>query len=209
MTDIDDAFKEQVNIFYYAHVRRVAQALFESGANTRTVAANLLLTLSIANRWHDLYVKDKLIKDDSQSNTITLRLPFPQPSTKYIWQDYAHEVKCAAKLFFDMGLGCRSIAIYLGVPPGTVYWWHSLYKKDKFEIGERPIGLFKPQFEKFTKINNRKYYSSEIRQVAEDCLKKGMTAYEVSKHLGIPDGTAYSWQSLFKQGRFKVKIKKE
>lgn len=203
--DINIEFREQLNVFYYTQMRRVAQALFESGVNTRAVALNLLMTISMAKRWHDLYNKGELIKIDAEPSSYNLNLPFANPSNGYVWRDYAHEVKCAAKIFFDMGLGSRAIAIYLGVPCGTVYWWRSLYNTNRFKIESHwSIGRFKPQCEKFINIKNRKYYSSELRQAAKDCFEKGMTAYEVSKYLNIPDGTTYSWLSLFKQGRFYV-----
>lgn len=200
---IEDSFKEQISTFYYANLRRVAQALFDDGANIQAVAENLGLTIPMAKRWHDLYEKGEFFKTDAMPGSNDLNLPFAYPSNEYIWKDYAHEVKCAAKIFFEMGLGCRAIAIYLGVPPGTVYWWQSLYKKKQFKFKHRQsLGRFLPQGEKFTYINNRKYYSSEIRQTAYDCFKKGMSAYEVAKYLDIPDGTTYSWHSLFKKGRF-------
>ncbi len=52
---IDDSFREQISIFYYAHLRRVAYELFAQGPKDTTVAANLLLTTSKAERWRELF----------------------------------------------------------------------------------------------------------------------------------------------------------
>ena len=210
MADIDNDFKEQVNIFYYAHMRRVAHSLFTQGLSASLVAANLLLTKSQAERWKNLFAKEELLKPNTKQNAINLSLSFTKASPPYRWEDFAYDIKRAAKVFFDMGLGGRAISIYLGVPSGTVYWWHALYKKNQFKINPpKLIERFNPQGEKFSTTSHRKCYSNEIRKAARDCYEKGMNAYEVAKYLDVPEGTSYSWLYQFKQGRFYVNERKK
>ncbi len=205
MTGIDDSFKEQITIFYYAHMRRVAQDLFSQGLKTTTVASNLLLTKSKAQRWHELFDKGLLLQSGVDQSAVNLTLPFAQASHQYYWEDFAYDAKRAAKLFFDMGLRCRAIAIYLGVPLNTVSVWQRLYKNNEFKI-EPPLKL--PPLEltekKFTIVNsrNQKCYSYEVRAIAKQCFEKGMNTYEVARYLDIPKDTVYRWRCLFKKGRF-------
>lgn len=202
---IDDSFREQIFIFYFAHMRRVAHSLFAQGLGSSTVAANLLLTKSKAERWQELFTKGELLKADTEQCPLILSLSFTKASPPYHWEEFAYDIKRAAKVFFDMGLRGRAIAIYLGVPPGTVYWWHSLYKKGQFKIiPPKLIGHFKPQGEKFSRINHRKCYSHEIRKTARECFEKGMNAYKVSRYLDVPEGTVYSWLYQYNDGRFYV-----
>ena len=203
---IDDYFREQISIFYYAHLRRVAYELFAQGLKDTTVAANLLLTTSKAERWRELFDQGEFLKSGTDQSAVNLTLPFAQASDQYHWEDFAYDLKRAAKVFFDMGLRCRAIAIYLGVSVNTVSAWQRLYKNNKFEI-RVPIEELPPielTEEKFTNINNRKYYSHEIRAIAKQCFEKGLNTYEVARYLDIPKDTVYRWTCLYKEGRFYI-----
>lgn len=207
MTGIDESFKEQITIFYYAHMRRVAQDLFSQGLKTTTVAANLLLTKSKAQRWRELFDKGLLLQSGVDQSAIHLTLPFAQGSDQYHWEDFAYDVKRAAKVFFDMGLRYRAIAIYLGVPAHTVSAWQRLYKDNEFKI-KPPVKLPPLELteEKFTidKSRNQKCYSYEVRAIAKQCFEKGMNTYEVARYLDIPKDTVYQWACLYKKGRFYI-----
>lgn len=135
MSDIiDHSFKEQINLFYFAHMPRVAHDLFAQGLKTSTVASNLLITREKALRLRELYEKGELIDANAESNSVDFSLPFADISDQYHWEEFAYETKCAAKVFFDMWLSVRAIASYLRVPEDTVYAWRRLYKKNKFKI---------------------------------------------------------------------------
>ena len=204
---IEDSFREQISIFYYAHLRRVAYELFAQGLKDTTVAANLLLTKSKAQHWRELFDQGELLKSDIDQSAIYLTLPFAQASDQYHWENFAYDVKRAAKVFFDMGLRCRAIAVYLGVPLNTVHAWQRLYKDNEFKI-EPPIKLPPLELteEKFTIINsrNQKCYSYEVRAIAKQCFDKGMNTNEVARYLDIPKDTVYRWTCLYKKGRFYI-----
>ena len=204
MTDIDDSFKEQITIFYYAHMRRVAHNLFSQGLKTTTVAASLLLTKSKALRWRELFDKGHLLQYCVDQSAVNLTLPFAQASHQYHWEDFAYDVKRAAIVFFDMGLRCRAIAVYLGVPINKVSAWQRLHKNNEFKI-EPPVKL--PPLELtedklIVNSRNQKCYSHEVRAIAKQCFEKGMNTYEVARYLEIPKDTIYAWTCLYKKGRF-------
>lgn len=208
---IDDTFREQIAIFYYAHIRRVAQTLFSQGVMTVTVAKCLLLTTSQAVRWRELFEKGQLLKSGVDQSSINSPLPFANASDQYNWKNFAYDVKRSAKVFFDMGLRSRAVAIYLGVPTGTVSNWERLYKKNAFKI-DHPIEKFPPlelTEEKFTIINNRKYYSFEIRSIAKQCFEKGFNTNEVAQYINVPKDTVYRWKCLFDNGRFYINEKEK
>ena len=131
---IDKSFKEQINIFYFAHMPRVAHDLFDQGLKTSKVASDLLITQEKARSLRELYDKGELIETNTESNSANFNLPFAEVSDQYHWEDFAYEVKYAAKLFFDMWLSVRAIASYLRMPEDTIYAWRRLYKKNKFKI---------------------------------------------------------------------------
>ena len=201
--NIDMAFKEKVNIFYYAHMRRVAQDLFDQGYKTPTVESSLAITKGKAQHFRDLYDKRELLKADVERN-INIPQPFAYISDGYRWEDFTQEVKNVAKVFFEMQLHVRAIASYLRVPLQTVYSWHILYKKNQFQNPSKKGPPLKLTTDKFTIINGRKYYSYEIRQIAKDCFEKGMKAVEVARYLDIPVDTVYPWRKLFNEGRFYI-----
>lgn len=132
---IDKSFKEQINLYYFAHMPRVAHDLFAQGLKTPTVASNLLITKEKAQSLRELYEKGELTETSVVSNFDNFdKLPFAKVSDQYNWEDFAYEVKCAAKLFFDMWISVRAIASYLRIPEDTVYAWRRLYKQNKFKI---------------------------------------------------------------------------
>ena len=203
MTDIEDSFRKQLNIFYFSHMRRVAQAFFDAGAKPDIVAANLLLSKSIAQHWQTLHELGLLFNGEISDKAKDLSLPFANPSPEYHWKDYANEVKYAAKIFFDMGLGNRAIAIYLGVPLITIYFWLGRYREGQFNIeSPRLIKCLKPQEE----VTDRKLtrHSYETRRTAKDCFVKGMHLDEVALYLCVPRGTIYEWHHQYREGCFYV-----
>lgn len=132
---IDKSFKEQINLFYFAHMPRVAHDLFAQGLKTPVAASNLLITKEKAESLRELYEKGELTETSVAPNFDNFdKLPFAEVSDQYHWEDFAYEVKCAAKLFFDMWLSVRAIACYLRIPEDTVYAWRRLYKQNKFKI---------------------------------------------------------------------------
>ena len=131
---IDEEFKEQINLFYFAHMPRVAHDLFAQGLKTPTVASSLLITREKAERLRKLYEKGELTETSTESTSGNFNLPFAKVSDQYHWEDFTYEVKCAAKLFFDMWLSVRAIASYLRVPENIIYAWRKLYKQNKFKI---------------------------------------------------------------------------
>ena len=208
MTDIEDSFRKQLNIFYFSHMRRVAQALFDTGANAATVAANLLLSKPIAQRWQTLHELGLLFNGEISDKAKDLTLPFANPSPEYHWKDCANEVKYAAKIFFDMGLGNRAIAIYLGVPVITIYFWLGRHRKGQFKTATpRLIKCLKPQEE----VTDRKLtrHSYETRRIAKDCFVKGMHLDEVAVYLGVPRGTIYEWHHQYREGCFYTNAKEK
>ena len=132
--NIDMAFKEQVNIFYFAQMPRVAQDLFSQGLKTSTVASSLLITREKAQHFRELYGKGELAEMSIDSKFNDFNLPFAEISNQYNWEEFTNETKCAAKVLFDMWLTSRAIASYLRVPQATVRTWQKLYKKNKFKI---------------------------------------------------------------------------
>ena len=132
---IDQSFKEQINLYYFAHMPRVAQDLFAQGLKTRAVASNLLITKEKAQSLRELFEKGELTETSVASNFDNFdKLPFAEVSDQYNWEEFDYEVKCAAKLFFDMWLSVRAIASYLRMPEDTIYAWRRLYKRNKFKI---------------------------------------------------------------------------
>ena len=208
MIDIDASFREQLIIFYFSHMRRVAQAFFDAGAKPGIVAANLLLSKSIAQRWQTLHELGLLFTGEISDKARNLSLPFANPSPEYHWKDYANEVKYAAKIFFDMGLGNRAIAIYLDVPLITIYFWLGRHREGQFKTETpRLIKCFKPQKE----VTDRKLarHSYETRRIAKDCFVKGMHLDEVAVYLGVPRGTIYEWHHQYKEGCFYTDAKEK
>ena len=208
---IDKSFKEQINLFYFAHMPRVAHDLFAQGLKISTVASNLLITKEKAQRLRELYEKGELTETSVESKFSDLNLPFVDISNQYHWEEFAYETKCAAKVFFDMWLSVRATASYLRVPMDTVYAWRRLYKQNKFKI-DAPIDKLpslKLSEEKFTTINNHKYYSFEIRKAAKDCFEKKMKISDIVRFLDIPKETIFSWKRDFEIGRFYVSEKEK
>ena len=135
---IDKSFKEQINLYYFAHMPRVAHDLFVQELKTSTVASNLLITQEKAQRLYKLYEKGELTETSVDSNLGNFdKLPFAEVSDQYHWEDFAYEVKCAAKVFFDMWISVRAIASYLRMSEDIIYAWRRLYKQNKFKI-DRP-----------------------------------------------------------------------
>lgn len=130
----DDSFREQLIIFYFSHMRRVAQSLFDAGAPPAVVASNLLISKQIAQRWQSFHKQGQLFNGEIHDNAKHLTFPFAKLSRNYHWKKHAYKVKRAAKIFFDMGLSNRAIAIYLGVPLPTIYFWQGLYRTGRFNI---------------------------------------------------------------------------
>ena len=138
---IDESYKEQINLYYFAHMPRVAHDLFARGLKTSKVASDLLITQEKAERLRKLYDKGELTETSVAPNCDNFdKLPFAEVSDQYHWKDFAYEVKCAAKLFFDMWLSVRAIACYLRVSEETIYTWRRLYKQNKFKI-DMPKGM--------------------------------------------------------------------
>ena len=135
MSDIiDKSFKEQVNIFYFTHMPRVAYDLLSQGFKTSLVASSLLITREKAQHFLELYEKGELTETSIDSKFNEFNLPFAEISNQYNWEEFANETKCAAKVLFDMWLTSRAIASYLRVPQATVRTWQKLYKQNKFKI---------------------------------------------------------------------------
>ena len=144
---IDKSFKEQINLFYFAHMPRVAHDLFAQGLKTPKVASSLLITKEKAERLRKLYEKGELTETSTESTSGNFNLPFAKLYDQYHWEDFAYEVKCAAKLFFDMWLGSQAIACYLRVPVDTIYAWRGLYKRNKFNINIKKEGRFEAKIQ--------------------------------------------------------------
>ena len=134
MAVLSSDFKEQINLYYFAHMPRVAHDLFARGLKTSKVASDLLITQEKAERLRKLYDNGELTETSTEPISGNFNLPFAELSNQYHWEDFTYEVKSAAKLFFDMWLSVRAIASYLRMPEDTIYAWRRLYKQNKFKI---------------------------------------------------------------------------
>lgn len=191
MPKVDDSFKEQLIIFYFSHMRRVAQSLFDAGSPPGIVAANLLISKPIAQRWQSLHKQGLLFNGEIHNKAKHLTLPFAKLSRKYEWKKYEHKVKRATKIFFDMGLPNRAIAIYLGVPLPTIYFWHNLYRMGRFNIESNSVPWVRA-------------HSYDTRRAVKDCFEKGMALREITLSSGIPWNTIYEWYCQYQEGCFYV-----
>ena len=206
-----DTFKKQIKILYYSKMPQVAQALFDQGFRDSSIASGLLVPVAVVKRWRELHEQGDLLKvTPGEADWERSGFPFDQVLGKVAWTDFPYDIKRVAKAFFEMGLRCRVISIYLDVPISTVYFWYELFKKKQFEADlPRVIEPYQASEEKFTSTDKRNRYSYEMRQVAKECFLKEMTIDETANYLGIPRMTLYKWKRLFDEGRFYVNEKEK
>ncbi len=209
----DVAFKKQVTLLYYSKMPQVVHALIEQGFKDTSIASGLLVPISAVKRWRELCEQDQLLT--ITPNDLGLEksgFPFDQAfGVKVHWTNFPYDIKRVAKAFFEMGLRGRVISLYLDVPISTVYFWHGLYKKNRFEIEEpRRIEPYQAIGNKeIVSKNRRKVFSYEMRQVAKDCFVKGMSIDEVAQYLDVSKITIFRWKRLFDEGLFYVNEKEK
>lgn len=191
---VDSAFKKHVKILYYAKMLYVAHALFQRGSKDSSIASSLLVPVANVKEWRKLYEKGELLK--------------VRPYDVNLQNNYSqHDLKRLAREFFEMGLRCRPVSLYLNLPLSTIYSWHAGGGCDEFRLESQEINDLKPyEFagHKFTTTNNRRRYSYEARQVAKECFLKGMSLNEIALYMDVERTTVDKWKRAFEQGHFYV-----